>query len=415
MDNSERVEEISFPQFNELPKEIRLAIWEASLPGPRIVDLREKLLKVKIEDFKQHIQKCKSEREQQSNERIDACVDNVATARALREESWLEHVNSIEIPSHLLEAFTEKRKMEPMHGLKSRCHAPDILFACRESHEVAIRSYELAFDTVASQPQTWFNFHQDILYLRWDNFNATKSIFGRKFDDLMYYIPYVFEEKCQCRIENLALLMNKKGVVKCDVESLEELLASILCAFGGVKNLILVAKHVGSYSGGEHNYSQLSLHDPIDTDYLEVHHSYPYSHEEDRAKMEIIHDIPELDIDWLQVDLEELQRLSEETTEERPTPWTVPKIEYKIVVPVSYQPFLHWIEEKRLETLAWENEERERSQARGHARALALSLLSNLPFDVGDPASDYVSDDDRWLDSEEDLRYQFDNSDSEEY
>ncbi|CZR63707.1 uncharacterized protein PAC_13604 [Phialocephala subalpina] len=88
--------------------------------------------------------------------------------------------------------------------------------------------------------------------------------------------------------------MNKKGIRDCDAESLEELLAGILCAFKGVKTLPLVAKHAGAYPKSGHR-SQLSLHDPINTDFLEVHHSYAYSDKKNRQEMETIHDIPELD------------------------------------------------------------------------------------------------------------------------
>jgi hypothetical protein len=123
------------------------------------------------------------------------------------------------------------------------------------------------------------------------------------------------------------------------------------------------------------------LLDPIDTDILEVHHCYAYDlGERSRKQMQIIHGIPELDIDWIQVDLAELQRLSEEVTEERQTSWAVPKIEYKIMIPDSYQPFLDWIEEKRLETVEWEAEQKEHRRARRLAREWNLSLLSQLPF-----------------------------------
>jgi hypothetical protein len=108
-----------------------------------------------------------------------------------------------------------------------------------------------------------------------------------------------------------------------------------------------------------------------------------YSHSSEIWVKQFIHGIPELDVDWLQVDLAELQRLSGEITEERPTSWIVPKIQYKIVIPGSYLPFLDWIEEKRLETLEWEAEEEEKKRARKQARQQrqqTLSMLSQLPL-----------------------------------
>jgi hypothetical protein len=69
--------------------------------------------------------------------------------------------------------------------------------------------------------------------------------------------------------------------------------------------------------------------------------------------MQFDHSIPELNIDWLQVDLAELQRLSAAS-------FAVPKIEYKIVVSGSYLPFLDWIKEKCLGTVQWEAEEKKK-------------------------------------------------------
>jgi hypothetical protein len=235
---------------------------------------------------------------------------------------------------------------------------------------------------VASQPETWFDFHRDVLYIRWDKFEYQYAGRQRQFDDLIYYISYLFDEEVQGRIENLAILMNKKGIRNYDGQSFEEFLSYIPRAFGGVKTLTLVAKNVGYYPRDGPN-RELSFLDPIDTDRLEVHHSYAYSKESWRHQMHLIHGIPELDIDWLQVDSAELKRLSNEITEERPTSWAVPKIEYKIVVPGSYLPFLDWIEEKRIETLEWEKEQEEYEEKRRtqkSAQKRTLGLLSQLPF-----------------------------------
>ncbi|KUJ06298.1 uncharacterized protein LY89DRAFT_542662, partial [Mollisia scopiformis] len=99
IDKTQDMKETSFLQFGELPKEIRLAIWEAAIPGPRIVDLRDQPLKITAGELKDQI-------------------------REQKEKMFGFH---------------------PMGGFKSKCPAPEILFACRESHEVATRYYERAF------------------------------------------------------------------------------------------------------------------------------------------------------------------------------------------------------------------------------------------------------------------------------
>jgi hypothetical protein len=277
MEKGQTDDDSSFPQFGKLPKEIRLEIWEAALPGPRIVELRERPLK-------------------------------------------------------------SSGHLTPITSFKSYCRAPDILFACRESHEVAIRHYERAFDMVASHPETWFDFHRDVLYIRWDKFKYNLTTV--QFDDLIYYMPCIFDEEVRGQIENLAILMEKKGIGNYGGKNLEKFLSCILRHFDGVKTLTLVAKHAGDYLGSEtdRDRTELSLLDPIDTDCLKLCHRWGYSEESWSHKMQLIHGIPELNIDWLQVDLAELQRLGMSS-------FAVPKIEYKVVVPGSYPPFLDWMEE----------------------------------------------------------------------
>jgi hypothetical protein len=335
MEKGQAVDDPLFPQFGNLPKEIRLEIWEAALPGPRIVELREKPLKIAFGDFRHQVQYHKINWEQRSNQSIDGSINEAPTARILRENSWLDRMNQeIFMNPNLLSS----RHLTPMTGFKSYCRAPDILFACRESHEVAIKHYERAFDMVASHPETWFDFHRDVLYIRWDKFTFNRTTV--QFDDLRYYIPCTFNEEVRGRIENLAILMDKKNIRNYGEKNLEKFLSCILCHFDGVKTLTLVAKHVGDYPGSEadRNRMELSLLDPIDTDCLELCHRWGYSEESWSHKMQLIYGIPELNIDWLRVDLAELQRLSMSS-------FAVPKIEYKVVVPGSYLPFLDWMEE----------------------------------------------------------------------
>ena len=249
MEKGQAVDDPLFPQFGNLPKEIRLEIWEAALPGPRIVELREKPLKIAFGDFRHQVQYHKINWEQRSNQSIDGSINEAPTARILRENSWLDRMNQeIFMNPNLLSS----RHLTPMTGFKSYCRAPDlvdVLFACRESHEVAIKHYERAFDMAASHPGTWFDFHRDVLYICWDKFNFNHATV--QFNDLIHYIPCIFDEEIRERIENLAILMNKKAIRNYGEKNLEEFLSCILGHFHRVKTLTLVAKHVSNYPGSE--------------------------------------------------------------------------------------------------------------------------------------------------------------------
>jgi hypothetical protein len=74
MEKAQAVDDPLFPRFGNLPKEIRLEIWEAALPSPQIVELREQPFKI----------------------------------------------------GNLL----NRNHLTPMAGFKSYCRAPDVLFAC---------------------------------------------------------------------------------------------------------------------------------------------------------------------------------------------------------------------------------------------------------------------------------------------
>jgi hypothetical protein len=234
MEKGRAVNDPSFPKFRNLAKEIRLEIWEAALPGPRIVELRERPFKI--------------------------------------------------------ENLLNRSHLTPMTSFKSYCRALDVLFACREPREVAVKHYERAFDMAASHLGTWFDFHRDVLYICWDKFNFNHAT--EQFNDLIYYIPCIFDEEIRERIENLAILMNKKAIRNYGEKNLEEFLSCILGHFHGVKTLSLVAKHVSDYPGSEtdRNRMELSLLDPIDTDCLELCYRWGSEHSW-RHKMQFDHGI----------------------------------------------------------------------------------------------------------------------------
>jgi hypothetical protein len=60
--------------------------------------------------------------------------------------------------------------LSPIYGLKSGSIPPSILYACRESREVALKHYEMGFITHEGLQGTYFDFQNDILFLGYDQF-----------------------------------------------------------------------------------------------------------------------------------------------------------------------------------------------------------------------------------------------------
>lgn len=99
--------ELEFEYFPKIPTEIRLQIWESTIPPPRYVYLK--------------------------------------LHRELRGETQV-------------------------WSLRSKSQPPVILFVNTESRAVAARQYELTFAYEDSIPQTWFDFERDILRFDNDTF-----------------------------------------------------------------------------------------------------------------------------------------------------------------------------------------------------------------------------------------------------
>ncbi|KAG4414940.1 hypothetical protein IFR04_011917 [Cadophora malorum] len=133
-----------FELFNRLPIELRLKIWEAALPGPRVVNIREKRLK-------------------------------------------------------------KTRRGRDMVALTSDTKAPSVLFACRESYSVASKFYMPSFAFADSIPETYFDHQRDILYLRFDTFALLPydDLVSCTIDELEYLY-----DSANLRVQNLAVLLD---------------------------------------------------------------------------------------------------------------------------------------------------------------------------------------------------------------
>jgi hypothetical protein len=218
----------AFTKFSKLPHEIRLMIWKAALP-PRIVSIRQKALDHTVSD-------------------------------------WLKagrpH-NGVDI--HL----QNDSPHEPMLGLASDYHPPQILFVCKESYGVASKYYHRAFSMVGSIPEIYFDFQRDTLYLRHDVMeykNRTNGTFELPFRKVLQCLQHIKDKDSLKLVENLALLVDCRPELEypdhsIGLSTVSIWVGNVLQAFGGVKHLTLVVDHYVSPSEGQ---SPICFMEPID-------------------------------------------------------------------------------------------------------------------------------------------------------
>jgi hypothetical protein len=171
-----------FPRFLELPKEIRRMIWYAALPGPRIVVIRERLLR-KI------------------------CRWSGAN----------------------------------LEGIWSKGTAPSLLFVCRESREIASKFYVESFSRRYYQPfpETYFNFENATLYLRFDFFNIPA---------INYLVDKALNIADTERVHNLTILWDPRYSDRTDFHTP---VALILWCFPRLKKLTIVIHDFCQESAGD--------------------------------------------------------------------------------------------------------------------------------------------------------------------
>jgi hypothetical protein len=343
MTESNQSEAGEFPQFSKLPQEIRLLIWNAALPESRVVDIRQRKLKITIGEWEQ-----KSGRswpifpgEMDAGEEVTEVGGAGAISRNGVEEVPEEaggapyylsrrfqrrvmrgRINdALEAPNFVSDMYREAKFL----GLYSQCPPPEILPVCREAFDVASRSYPRAFSGPGSFGQTWFNGDFDTLYLRFDKYWVYSL--GGPILDINDGFPVLDTENMR-KVSKLAILwdLEPNPNLGPGVRPLvEDWTAPVLKLFGGVEELTLVLRHY--QSDREQDSSNVSFIDPIDVDKaLEIYNKIISD-----PKSEVGLDVPSLDMGIGELDMELLEEYRQNFGEGNPR-WTMPKFVQRITV-----------------------------------------------------------------------------------
>jgi hypothetical protein len=246
-----------FTQFRDLPKEIRLMIWEAALPGPRIVNVLQRPLKKTIGEWEEETG-------------LSWPILPPPEPDDDEDREWEQNG----IRSEILDALGkfwddyDGYREGQLIGIATKCPPPQILFVCRESYNVVKAQYTQAFTTLGSTAGIWFNFTLDTLYLRYDNFGHYKQQDrGNSVNELAEALNR-FPIDDADKVQNVAIFLDRVDFPS--RPTAEQLSGSLACflrsPFHGVRKLSLVAKNyarVGRDFEGD-TYGGISLIDPVD-------------------------------------------------------------------------------------------------------------------------------------------------------
>lgn len=286
----------TFTNFNNLPKELRLEIWERALPSSRIVHLARKPLRNPSErHWWQQIRSDKriggqngaiiDEEEygdvpvEQEQRRINK---GLAAARLLTRDDAYEgsmtraHALSI-LREEEIQARQEREDAHPqvwelgrtaphkLFGFASEWEIPVLLLVCWESYRVASKVYTKTFAAQGALPQTYFSYQHDILYLDVQTigkgFRYSPNVSNE--DQLAIVLKgagmVVAEEFA--RVERLVVEAPMRGGYRQtpDDANLKEWLHTINQVFPNLKELTAVQRYRYEYMGHKQEYEYEDL------------------------------------------------------------------------------------------------------------------------------------------------------------
>jgi len=228
----------TFHRFSDLPVEVRLDIWELALPGPRIVHLKMKPLKVDPFIRAGHVSSnwpiTPETPLEFSESEIPSKLDNF---EAEREELKRASVVNMEPNTSTFDEFyiahPESINLSNLSGFYSDVPPPTILYVCHEAYEVVSKFYTKAFSAHCALPTTWFDFKRDTLLLAPDD-DKTFCLNYDPYNNFVEEFLARLHKNERLLVENVAVNLKGEQVFRTDTYSW---LVWTMIVFRNIKNL----------------------------------------------------------------------------------------------------------------------------------------------------------------------------------
>ncbi|KAK0105477.1 hypothetical protein ONS95_004158 [Cadophora gregata] len=224
-----------FTCFQKLPLEVRLLIWEAALPGPRLVSICQRRLRKTFLDYKEEKgydwppmhdtewneddELSEEQEEERRNARRDVCLALV---------DWFDVYDDMNL-------FWQMNLL----CIASNCSPPNITYVCHEAYRVVARYYTKAFAYPDTLPGAYINLDNDILYLREEDFSLMSTFEGSSLilQGLKGHFAITDIESLE-RVRSLAVKVSERN----QPLPQEDFLCKLLEIFKGVEEISIVAR-----------------------------------------------------------------------------------------------------------------------------------------------------------------------------
>jgi hypothetical protein len=224
-------------------------IWEAALPGPRVVNVFQRPLKKTIGEWEDETglrwpQIPLDDKGENEEDPFGATFERATAQITIRSEM----LQALGLYLYDHDGYREGHLV----GMTTKCPPPQIMSVCTESYRVATGQYTQAFNTLESTSRIWFNFSRDTLYLRYDNLRCyvprTQFHSLYKMLDALGAFPPSDIENVN-KVQNVATHMDPQDYNFSITEPLEDALGSLLGTFRGVETISLVVCHFTGLGG----------------------------------------------------------------------------------------------------------------------------------------------------------------------